>query len=57
MRRKDKVRVGDIIKCHDKEEMLRIMTELAKKGIFTDLKLKRFGIEGYWLVVEKVTTK
>lgn len=48
------VKVGDTIKCHDKDEMLQVMTNLAKRGIFTDFMYEKDGMEGYWLVVEKV---
>lgn len=51
---KNKAQVGDTIKCHDKEELIRVMGELAKQGIYTDFVYKRNGIEGLWLVVERV---
>ena len=51
---KGKAQIGDTIKCHDKEELIRVMGELAKQGIYTDFVCKRNGIEGLWLVVERV---
>ena len=47
-------KVCDTIKCHDKDEMLQVMTNLAKQGIFTDFMYEKDGIKGYWLVVEGV---
>lgn len=49
-----KPQIGDCIKCHDAAETIRVMGELAKKGIFTDFHEEINGIKGYWLVVEKV---
>ena len=51
---KGKAQVGDTIKCHDKEELIRVMAELVKQGIYTDFVLEKNGIEGLWLVVERV---
>lgn len=48
------VKVGDTIKCHDKEELVRVMGELVKQGIYTDFLLENNGIKGFWLVVERV---
>lgn len=46
--------VGDTIKCNDKDEMLQVMTNLAKQGIFTDFMYEKDGMKGYWLVVERI---
>lgn len=51
---KDKGQVGDTIKCHDKDELVRVMGELVKQGIYTDFLLEKNGIKGFWLVVERV---
>lgn len=48
------VKVGDAIKCHDKAELVRVMGELVKQGIYTDFLFEKNGIEGFWLVVERV---
>lgn len=48
------VKFGDTIKCHDKDEMVQVMTNLAKKGIFTDFMHEKDGVPGFCLVVEKV---
>lgn len=49
-----KPQIGDTIKCHDKEELIRVMAELVKQGIYTDFVLEKNGIEGFWLVVERI---
>lgn len=30
------LKVGDTIKCHDDEDMIKVSTELMKEGIYTD---------------------
>lgn len=45
--------VGDTIKCHDKEEMIDLMIELAKEGIETDFLHEKDGEKGLWLEVIK----
>lgn len=45
------VKVGDAIKCHDKDELVRVMGELVKQGIYTDFLFEKNGIKGLWLVV------
>ena len=47
-------KIGDCIKCHDAAETIRVMCELAKKGIFTDFYEEINGIKGFWLVVERI---
>ena len=51
---KNTAQIGDTIKCHDKAELVRVMAELLKQGIYTDFILEKNGIKGFWLVVEKV---
>ena len=36
MNREDNLNVGDTIKCHDADEAISLMQELAKEGIETD---------------------
>ena len=48
------LKVGDTIKCHDKEEMVDLMMELEKENITTDFMYEKDGQKGLWLVVEKV---
>ena len=45
------LQVGDTIKCHDKEEMVQLMTDLEKKNIHTDFLYEKYGVKGLWLVV------
>ena len=51
------LKVGDTIKCHDKEEMVNLMTELEKEHITTDFMYEKDGIKGLWLVVERIGKK
>lgn len=46
--------VGDIILCTGQEDMLQVMTDLAKQGIFTDFMYEKDGMEGFWLIVERL---
>jgi hypothetical protein len=45
------LQVGDTIKCHDKEEMVQLMTDLEKEDIHTDFLYEKDGVKGIWLVV------
>ena len=47
------LKVGDTIKCHDKDDFIKTMTELAKCDIVTDFLYEKDGAEGLWLVVTK----
>ena len=47
------LKVGDTIKCHDKDDLIKTMTELAKCGIETDFLYEKDGENGLWLVVTK----
>jgi hypothetical protein len=44
---------GDTIKCHDPDDMINAMHDLAKEGIETDFMYEKDGENGYWLVVTK----
>lgn len=46
--------VGDAIKCHDPEEMVNVMQELANEGIETDFLYEKEGVKGLWLEVVKI---
>lgn len=48
------LKIGDTIKCHDKEEMVDLMMELEKENITTDFMYEKDGIKGLWLVVERI---
>ena len=47
------LKVGDTIKCHDKDDLIKTMTELAKCGIETDFLYEKDGENRLWLVVTK----
>ena len=51
--RKVTLKVGDTIKCHDKDDCVNYMTELDKCGIETDFMYEKDGENGLWLVVTK----
>ena len=48
------LKVGDTIQCHDADDMIHIMTELAKENITTDFMCEKDGVKGLWLVVERI---
>lgn len=45
---------GDTIECHDADDMIEIMTELAKHGIEADFVYEKKGKPGLWLEVIEV---
>ena len=45
---------GDTIKCHDADDMIRAMTELAREGIETDFVYEKDGKKGFWLEVTDI---
>ena len=49
----EQIKVGDTIKCHDKDDLIKTMTELAKENVGTDFLYEKDGVEGLWLVVMK----
>ena len=51
------LKVGDTIQCHDKDDAITYMTELAKENIETDFMYEKGGVKGLWLVVKKVGGK
>ena len=48
------LKVGDYIKCHDKEDMADTSIELCKDGIQTEFVYEMNGEGGLWLVVTEV---
>lgn len=50
------LKVGDTIKCADKEDMISTMQELAKENIETDFLYEKDGKQGLWLEVIKIET-
>lgn len=47
-------KVGDTICCHDAEEMVNTMMDLAEHGYDTDFVYEQEGERGYWLRVTEV---
>lgn len=50
----ERLKVGDTIKCHDEDDMIKTMEELAKEGIDTDSLYEKNGKHGLWLEVVEV---
>ena len=50
------LKVGDTIKCANKEDLLNTHNELALNGVFTDFLYEKDGKQGLWLEVIKVTS-
>ena len=48
------LRIGDTIKCHDQDEIIRLMTELEYEGVTTDFLYEKDGERGLWLEVKEV---
>ena len=46
-----KLKIGDTIRCRDKEDMIDYMEALASEGIETDFVYEKDGRRGYWLEV------
>ena len=44
---------GDTIKCHDADDMIKTMRDLAKCGIETDFMYEKDGVKGLWLKITK----
>ena len=53
IREMEQIKVGDTIKCHDKDDCVNYVNELAKCGIETDFLYEKDGEYGLWLVVTK----
>ena len=51
------LQIGDTIKCHDADDMIQTMQELAKEDITTDFLYEKDGRSGLWLVVERIGKK
>ena len=48
------LKVGDTIKCANKEDCVRTMTELAQAGVETDFLYEKDGEIGLWLEVTRI---
>lgn len=51
------LKVGDAIKCHDDDDMISTMKELADMGIETDFVFEKAGEKGLWLEITKIHRK
>lgn len=51
------MKVGDIIKCTDKDEAVRMTNELSSIGIYTDFSYENDGEQGLWLVIKQMKGK
>ena len=49
-----RLKVGDTIKCHDEDDMIKTMEELAKDGVGTDFLYEKYGARGLYLEVTEV---
>ena len=45
------MKIGDVIKCRDADDMAEVAMELAKCGIDTEFSVERGGKRGLWLEV------
>lgn len=50
----NELKVGDTIKCHDKEDLIDYMQGLEEMGYSTDFVYEMDGEKGLWLEVVKV---
>ena len=48
------LKVGDAIKCHDADDLIETMKDLAESGIETDFVYEKAGEKGLWLEITKV---
>ena len=48
------LKVGDAIKCHDEDDLIETMKDLAEYGIETDFVYEKAGEKGLWLEITKV---
>ena len=48
------LKVGDAIKCADKEDLVNTHNDLALNGVYTDFLYEKDGEQGLWLEVIKV---
>lgn len=48
---REKLSIGDLIECEDKEEMVNVSCALAAQDILTDFVFELNGVDGTWLKV------
>ena len=51
------LKVGDTIKCADKEDLLNTHNDLASNGVYADFLYEKDGKKGLWLVVIRVNAE
>ena len=45
------INIGDFIKCHDKDEMIDLVSDLLDEGFEADFCYEKDGEKGYWLEI------
>ena len=51
------LKVGDTIKCADKEDLVNTHNDLALNGVYTDFLYEKDGKKGLWLEVIRVNAE
>ena len=51
------LKVGDTIKCADKEDLLNNHNDLALNGVYTDFLYEKDGKNRFWLEVIRVNAE
>lgn len=51
------LKIGDVIRCHDKVDIIEMHNELARNGIQTDFVFERNGKQGLWLEIKQIGEK
>lgn len=51
--KKNSLKPGDTIKCHDVDEMIELMQELEKEDIHSDFLYEKDDVKGLWLEIVK----
>lgn len=54
MKRYSKLQPGDMIKCHNKNDMIDTSVGLAQVNVQTDFRYEHDGVKGFWLIVTEV---
>jgi len=54
MTKKNNLKVGDTIKCHDRDDMIETMLSLAKENIECDFLYEKDNQKGLWLIIERI---
>lgn len=51
------LKVGDAIKCADKNDAVQVTNELSSIGVYTDFLFEKDGEQGLWIVVKRIEEK